>query len=251
MNTLLSIKNFSVTFSLQDQDIPVVQNISLQIAEEESVGIVGESGSGKTTLVHASLGLLEKATVQGEVFFKNTPYTTSILGTQIGVVFQDPMNSLNPLIKIGEQIAEGLIVHHQFKKSKARKKALEMLHLVGISNPHLRIDQYPHQFSGGQRQRICLAAALATNPKLLILDEPTTSLDPITQKQILDVILELKKVLKMALLFISHDLSVISYMCTKIFVMHNKEIVEQGPTSEIFNSPKHPYTQKLIKARFQ
>lgn len=229
MRPLLEVHNLWVTF----QKTPVVRGISFDLAEGEALGIVGGSGSGKTATVEA-INRLSSATVTGRILFDGKE--TLNRGKDIGMVFQDPMTFLNPTMKIGTQIKEGLLYHNMAPRKEAERKALELLELVGISNPADRMDQYPHQLSGGMRQRVLIAIGIACHPRLLIADEPTTALDAITQTQILRLIKELQNHFKMSLLLISHDPRVIAALCDRVIVMDNGEIVKEGPVQEVLKT---------------
>ncbi len=247
---LLTVKNLTVCFSHQKERIKAVKDVSLTLFERESLGIVGESGSGKTSIIQA-ITKLSDASIEGDVFFEDTNLLqnrSKILGTKIGMIFQDPMASLNPIMKIGEQIAEGMIYHKLANRQVAKQKALQLLKLVGLSNEELRYHQYPHELSGGMRQRVAIAIALACNPQLLIGDEPTTALDVTIQAQILQLIKNIQKNFNMSLLLISHDLGVVYETCDRILILKDGMIVEEGETKTLFNSPKHPYTKMLINA---
>lgn len=236
--TLLSVENLHVTFKTEDKNFYAVRGIDFSLNEGESVGIVGESGCGKSAAALA-IQSLSSGDVSGKISFQ---------GKGIGMVFQDPMTFLNPTMKIGAQIIEGPLYHKLISKAQAKQRALELLHLVGISNPEIRIDQYPHQLSGGMRQRVLIAIAIACNPALLIADEPTTALDVTLQAQILDLIKEMQKRFQMGLILISHDFGVIARVCETVLVMYAGKIVERGSVQEILNSPKHPYTRMLLNS---
>lgn len=238
---MLIVEDLSVFF----KKTHAVRGISFTVEPGESVGIVGESGCGKSAAVHA-INRLSIGAVTGKILFEGEEITKP--GVKIGMVFQDPMTALNPTMIIGSQIAEGLIYHKLAKKQEAKKRAIELLHLVGISEPNERYHQYPHQFSGGMRQRVLIAIALACHPHLLIADEPTTALDVTTQAQILDLIKKMQKQFQMSLLLISHDFGVIAKMCEKVLVMYAGKIIEQGPVEEVLQFPKHPYTQMLLNS---
>jgi oligopeptide/dipeptide ABC transporter ATP-binding protein len=241
MTPLLKVENLSVTFS----DLPAIRGISFELREGEAVGIVGESGSGKSTAVQA-IAHLTRGKVSGNIWFEGQQ--TSAPNPKIGMIFQDPMTSLNPTMKIGAQITEGAVFHNLIARQEARKRAIELLRLVGISDPELRVDQYPHHLSGGQRQRVLIAIALICHPRLLIADEPTTALDVTVQAQILDLLKRLRKQLQMSLLLISHDFSVIASVCERVLVMYAGKIIESGTVENVLQSPQHPYTQMLLNA---
>lgn len=242
---MLKVENINVTFTSRGETTHAVKGISFEIKAGETVGIVGESGSGKTTAFQAITGLLPQGTISGSALFDGMDLKAA-LGKKIGMIFQSPMSSLNPTMRIGAQIAEGMIYHGFATKSWAKKRANELLKLVGI--PEDRARQYPHEFSGGQRQRIAIAIALACNPRLLIADEPTTALDAIVQEQILHLIQEIQKKWGMSLILISHDLKLVGKICDRILVFYNGKIVEQGNAREILTRPNHPYTQVLLAA---
>lgn len=245
MTNLLEVEDLHVTFSVRDSPLYAVRGISFRIEEGESVGIVGESGSGKTATVQA-INRLSQGRISGKILFSGKKISSP--GKQIGMVFQDPMTSLNPSMKIWKQIAEGLLYHKIVNSKQAKAKAFHLLKLVGISNPEVRAYQYPHEFSGGMRQRVLLAIALACNPRLLIADEPTTALDVTIQSQIIYLIKRLQKYFQMSLLIISHDMSVIARTCERVLVMYAGKIVEQGLLNEILKYPKHPYTKLLLSS---
>ncbi|MBH5318798.1 ABC transporter ATP-binding protein [Paenibacillus sp. GSMTC-2017] len=258
MTTLLKVNQLSVSFFMRDKEVEAVRNVSFEVKEGETLGIVGESGSGKSVTARSIMRLLPSPPSMmkgGEVLFKgeNLAYKTdsemeAIRGKDIGMIFQDPMSSLNPTMRIGKQIEESLIKHRKLSKAEARKEAIEMLKLVGIPNSEERYYQYPHEFSGGMRQRVMIAIALVCRPSLLIADEPTTSLDVTIQAQILHQMKDLQKRLGTAIILITHDLGVVAGMCDRVVVMKDGEIVETGTTEEIFENPQHPYTLKLLHA---
>jgi len=253
---MLDIKNLTVSFN-DGRDGMAVRGIDLHMEAGDTLGLVGESGSGKTVTAHTIAGLIEReyATISGEIIFdgkdllKCTMDEMRLLqGKDIGVIFQEPMTSLDPLMRIGRQIEETLRLHCKFTAEERRNMALEVMHLVGLPNPDLTYKKYPHQLSGGQRQRAMIAAAFITHPKLLILDEPTTALDVTVQAQIIELLKRLNEKCGVSLLFISHDLRVIRRVCKRVAVMYNGEIVEQGETDQIFNDPRHEYTKELVAA---
>jgi oligopeptide transport system ATP-binding protein len=243
MDPLLLVEDLRVTFSAEGRKLHAVRGISFEIKEGEAVGIVGESGCGKSAAVQA-INRLTKGAVSGKILFKGKEIPSP--GRDIGMVFQDPMTSLNPTMKIGVQISEGLIYHKLASRNEAKARAAELLSLVGVSDPELRVHQYPHQFSGGMRQRVLIAIAIACNPRLLIADEPTTALDTTIQSQILDLLRKMRDHFKMSLLLISHDFGVVASICERILVMYAGKIVESGSVDEVLNRPKHPYTQMLL-----
>ena len=235
-------------FNNKSGDVKAVENVSFEIPEGEILGLVGESGSGKSTLGRAIIRLIEPT--QGNIFYKNKNITKLSdsemrkLRKDFQIIFQDPYASLDPRKKIYDIISQGLKVHEKMDKNSINQKVEEIIQDVGLQKEHL--NRYPHEFSGGQRQRIGIARALVLNPKFIIADEPVSALDVTIQAQILNLILELKKKYSLTILFISHDLSVIKSICNKICIMYCGLIVEHGPTSEIFEKPKHPYTKTLI-----
>jgi len=254
MNKLLHVEDLHVTFSLSGKKLHAVRGISFAVHEGEAVGIVGESGCGKSSAVQA-LTKLTNAEVAGKAWFqgedlleKTEKELRSVRGKHIGMVFQDPMASLNPTMKVGEQIVEGLLHHKLCGKTEAVHRAVELLHLVGVPAAELRVEQYPGALSGGMRQRVLIAIALACNPSLLIADEPTTALDVTISAQILDLFRSLQKKLRTALVLITHDLHVVSSVCDTVIVMYAGKIVEQGTVEQVLNAPKHPYTQMLLHA---
>lgn len=257
MEAILQIKNLSVTFEKEDYEVKAVKDISFSINKGETLGIVGESGSGKSITARSIMRLLPAASIakQGEIIFLGNNLADfsekemeSIRGRDIGMIFQDPMTSLNPTMNIGKQIVEGLKKHQKLSNKEAKKQALEMLELVGIKNSELRFHQYPHEFSGGMRQRAMIAIALACRPALLIADEPTTALDVTIQAQILNLMKNMQERFGTSIILITHDLGVVAGMCDRVIVMKEGEIVEEGSTIEIFEQPKHPYTLKLLNA---
>lgn len=245
MAQLLEVEDLWVTFSVGGQNLHAVRGISFALDEGEAVGIVGESGCGKSAAVQA-INHLTRGTISGKILFEGEEIKRP--GKNIGMVFQDPMTSLNPTMKIGAQISEGLVYHKLASRKEAKVKAIELLHLVGVPEPELRIHQYPHQFSGGMRQRVLIAIALACHPRLLIADEPTTALDVTIQAQILDLIKRMRRYFKMGLLLISHDFGVVSAVCERVLVMYAGKIVESGRVDEVLKSPRHPYTQMLLNS---
>ncbi len=255
---LLEVKNLDVRFSHRLGEVRAVSGVNFQLKEGEILGIVGESGCGKSTLAKALVRLLPspQTKIQGEILFQGIDLVQSkekellsIRGKEIGFIFQDPMTSLNPTMTIGEQIVEGYLKHHpNIQKKEAFNYASELLSTVGIANPSERLFEYPHTLSGGMRQKVTIAIALASQPKILIADEPTTALDATVQAQILSFIGSLQKSQNTSIVLISHDLSVVAGFCDRVIVMYAGEIVEVAPVEKLFYSPKHPYTQRLLKA---
>lgn len=258
-DAVLSLSNVSVEFPGHDGVFQkVVSNVSLTIRPGEIYGLVGESGSGKSMTTAAILGQVPPPgrTAQGSIVLGGRQLVGlperemgKIRGREIGVVFQDPMMALSPVHRIGDQMIEGLVRHEGISRTQAMVRAAELLDLVGVVDAKNRLNDYPHQFSGGMAQRAMIAAALICKPRLLIADEPTTALDATVQKQVLDLLLQLRETLGMSVLFISHDLAVVAQLCDRVGVMKLGEMVEEGTTSDLFSAPKHPYTRQLMLAR--
>lgn len=257
---VLEARNLSVKFRNGKRLVEAVSNVSFTIGQGETVALVGESGSGKSVTSLSILRLIERsgARVSGDIFFNSPemgaiallqqpePVMRSIRGNGIAMIFQEPMTSLNPVLSVGYQITEALRVHKRFPASEARREAVELLNKVQIPDPHRRFGDYPRQFSGGMRQRVMIAMALACRPALLIADEPTTALDVTTQARILDLIHDLQKEMNMAVLFITHDLGVVSEIAGRVMVMYCGKIVENADIHSVFFSPGHPYTSGLL-----
>ncbi|MHB8304215.1 MAG: ABC transporter ATP-binding protein [Acidobacteriaceae bacterium] len=257
MQTLLQVDHLSVTFSSDAGQHKAVDDVSFSIAPGESFGLVGESGSGKSVASLAILRLLDRrAELQGSIRFEledwlRLPERAMIerRGRDVAMIFQEPMTALNPVMSIGKQIAEAVRVHQPgLSRKMVRQRVLEALLSVSVPEPETRFDDYPHQFSGGQRQRILIAMALVNRPRLLIADEPTTALDVTVQAQILALLRELKERSNAALLFISHDLSVVAQVAERVAVMRRGKIVEMASSAQLFASPQHPYTRSLLAA---
>jgi len=255
---LLTVTNLKTYFHTRSGIVKAVDGVNFNIERGETLGIVGESGSGKSVTCYSMMGLIVQppgkiesgtAIFDGIDLLNCSPaQARSIRGKRISMIFQDPMTSLNPYLKIGEQLIEPLLIHEKISKTDALKRGIEMLEAVGIHDAKNRISQYPHEFSGGMRQRVMIAMALITKPELLIADEPTTALDVTVQAQILELISKMKKELNMAVIFITHDLAVVSGLCDRVQVMYAGRIVETAPTRSIFYTPKHPYTKGLQKS---
>ncbi len=254
---ILDINNLSVSLKHAHEHIPILQNIQFSIAQGKTLCIVGESGCGKSMTALAILRLLPEiaSIMSGAITFNNQDLTEisetqlqQIRGKNISIIFQEPMTSLNPVLSIGNQIAEPLIQHLNISKSDAINYAIELLNLTGISSPEKRIFEYPHQLSGGLRQRVMIAMALSCNPELLLADEPTTALDVTIQQQILTLLQKFTKEKGMSMLFITHNLGVVAEVADDVCVMYAGEIIEKAPVVELFKTPKHPYTQALINA---
>lgn len=254
---LLKIKNLRTTFSIEAGDVQAVRGVDLTVKKGESIGIVGESGSGKSVSMLSIMRLLEEnAEISADMLEfdgedlldKNKKEMRKICGNEIGMIFQDPMSSLNPLFTVGNQLTEALRLHKKISKREAREEVVELLKMVEISSPESRLKQYPHELSGGMRQRIMIAMAMSCSPKLLIADEPTTALDVTIQAQILDLMKNLKSKTGTSIIMITHDLGVIANMCSRIVVMYGGTVVEEGTTEEIFYRAKHPYTWGLLNS---
>lgn len=263
---LLEIENLSTEFESNNGTVKAVRDVTFHIEKGEAVGVVGESGSGKSVTMLSVMGLLSEngkvvngnitfdgkdispvsLAKQGKDAYENT--MKDIRGKEIGMIFQDPMTFLNPLMKVGKQLTESMILHENLSKEEAEKRAIELMELVGIPSPKKRLNQYPHEFSGGMRQRIIIACALSCNPKLIIADEPTTALDVTIQAQVLELITSLKDKLDTSVLMITHDLGVVASMCSRIVIMYGGKVVEQGTAEEIFYKGKHPYTIGLLNS---
>jgi len=258
MENLLEVRDLKVSFQTFFGEVEAVRGISYNLEKGKTLAIVGESGCGKSVSANAIMQLLPKPPVLykgGEIVFKgenllekSEKEMTNIRGNEISMVFQDPMTSLNPTMKVGKQIVEGLKRHKKISNSEARQIAIEMLKKVSVPQAEKRIDQYPHEFSGGMRQRVMIAIAMAVRPDLLIADEPTTALDVTVQAQILDLMKEIQKKEGNSIIIITHDLGVVADMADDIIVMYAGQIVEEGSVDEIFNNPSHPYTRKLLAA---
>jgi len=255
---ILQVKNLKTYFKTENGIAHAVDDVSFNLNAGETLGIVGESGCGKSVTSLSIMRLIDQPPgffAGGEILFKgenllemNDDQIRNIRGNKISMIFQEPMTSLNPVFTIGNQIIEAIQLHQKLDFEKSRKKAIEMLDLVGIPAPDQRIDEYPHQLSGGMRQRVMIAISLSCNPEILIADEPTTALDVTIQAQILELIQQLQNELNLAVIMITHDLGVISEICNRVIVMYAGQVVEQGTIKEIFKSPKHPYTNGLMKS---
>lgn len=255
---LLEIDNLKVNFNTERGIVTAVDGVSYTVSTGEIVGIVGESGCGKSVMSQTILRLLEHTdpvSYDGKIMYngKNILELShgelrALRGNDISVIFQDPLTSLNPVYTIGNQLEEVLMLHKKMKRKEALKRSVELLELTGIPSAKRCMTQYPHELSGGMQQRVMIAMALACEPKLLIADEPTTALDVTIQAQILDLIAELNKRIGMAVLFITHDLGVVSEICSSVKVMYLGQIVEETKTELLFKTPLHPYTRGLIKS---
>lgn len=255
---LLSVENMNVVF--HDTDVPfyAVHNVSFRVDAGQILGIVGESGSGKSTAAHAIMGLIQRSgvVVSGKALFDGVDLLSmspsalrKYQGKDLSIIFQEPMTSLNPTMKVGKQVEEALRIHTRMSPQERRRRALEAMELAELNDPEKLYDCYPHQLSGGMRQRVMIASALVTRPRLLIADEPTTALDVTIQAEILNTLKQINQKEGTAIVFISHDLGVIRNLCQQVVVMQNGVIVEQGPVEQVFCHPTHEYTKQLIAAR--
>jgi oligopeptide/dipeptide ABC transporter ATP-binding protein len=253
------VRDLSVEFRSQDQTVRPVDSVSYELRPGETLGIVGESGSGKTTSVLALLGLLPElrdlhitgdAQLSGrDLLHMSSRLRRRMLGAQVGVIFQDPLTSLNPVLTVGRQITEVIEAHTQVNHREAQRRAIELLELVGIPQPDARVRQYPHELSGGLRQRVMIASSIANRPSLLIADEATTALDVTIQAQVIEVFRQAKTEIGAAAIVISHDLGVIAELADHVLVMYAGRVIESGPVDLIFNAPRHPYTSALLACR--
>lgn len=256
---ILTVKNLTIEFLHKETFTEVVHDVSFSLQKGQTLGIVGESGSGKTVTSLSLLRLLNdrKSRVSGEILFKDKNLLSlspqnmrRVRGKEIAMIFQEPMTSLNPVFRVGDQIAESLLIHNLVSSRKeAKEKTLDLMNEVGIPEVASRYDYYPHEMSGGQRQRIMIAMAIACRPELLIADEPTTALDVTIQKQVLDLLDKLKEKYNMSMIFITHDLGLVSNRTDKVCIMYKGKIVEQGDTNTVFSNPQHPYTKGLLNCR--
>ncbi|WP_417408088.1 ABC transporter ATP-binding protein [Hoeflea sp.] len=253
---LLEVKDLAIAVAVSGQLVPVVQGVSFEVEAGKTLGIVGESGCGKSLTSLAIMGLLEGSQVRitsGSILFDGQDMLVlpakrrrAIMGADMAMIFQEPMTSLNPVYRVGDQITESILQHRRISKAAARERAIELLRLVRIPDPEGRIDSFPHQLSGGMRQRVMIAMALACDPKLLIADEPTTALDVTVQARILDLMKELQAETGMAIMLISHDLGVIAETCDNVAVMYWGKVIETAAADELFANMAHPYTRGLL-----
>lgn len=259
MDDILKVKNLKTYYYSKTKIVPAVDGVDFSLKQGESIGIVGESGCGKSTVARSILNLLDHSYTKvedGEILFHgkdilkiNAKEMNQIRGKKISMIFQNPLSTLNPVFTVGDQIGEVLALHNKhLRKKEIEQKAIELLKMVGIPSPETRVHDYPHQLSGGMQQRVIIAIALACNPEIVIADEPTTALDVTIQAQILDLMKNLQKEMKMGLILITHNMGVVVRMCEKILVMYGGVVVESGLTKDIFVSPSHPYTQGLLAA---
>lgn len=258
MENILEVNDLHVTFDTYAGVVKAVRGVSFHVKPGEAVAIVGESGCGKSVTAKSIMRLLPEPHSKiksGSILLNNSNLVDKrerkmqkIRGNEIGMIFQDPMTSLNPTSKVGAQITEGLLKHRNISRKEAYQATINMLEMVGIPNPEKRFNQYPHEFSGGMRQRVMIAMALVCQPKLLIADEPTTALDVTIQAQILKLMKDLQKKTNTSIILITHDLGVVAEMCDRVVVMYAGQVVESGTIHEIFNNPSHPYTEGLLKS---
>lgn len=253
---LLQLKNLKTSFRIEDDYYAAVDDVSLTVNKNEVLAVVGESGCGKSALAFSVMGLHTRAKIEGNILFKDhdIAHTTpgkmnKLRGKDLGMIFQDPLTALNPLMTIGDQIGEVIFLHNKsISKGKRRKKVIELLSKVGIPRPEHTYTQYPHELSGGMRQRVVIAIAIANEPELLIADEPTTALDATIQSQILDLITNLKRDMQAGIILITHDLGVVAEMADRVAVMYAGQIVEIADVVTLFSKPLHPYTRSLLNS---
>ena len=256
---ILEVDNLNVSFNTYAGEVKAVRGVSFELGKGETLAFVGESGCGKTVTAKSILRLLKPpfAVIKPEsrivcngkdVLKMGEKELCEFRGDEVGMIFQDPMTSLNPTMTVGKQIMESLMIHKKLNKNAAREEAINMLNMVNIPSPEKRIDNYPHEMSGGMRQRVMIAIALACNPNVLIADEPTTALDVTIQAQIMDLMMELKTKMNTAIILVTHDLGVVANFADRIQVMYAGEVVERGTTKEIFNESRHPYTWALLRS---
>lgn len=254
---MLEVEGLSIHFEDRGEEQDVVRNVSFSVGDGEIVGIVGESGSGKTMTALTIAGLLKEHAIRDagkirlngmELLDKTSKEMRKIQGNQIGMVFQEPMTALNPTMKIGKQVEESLRLHTDLDRKTRKEKVIQVLEDVELENPEALLHKYPHELSGGMRQRVMIAAAIICRPSLLIADEPTTALDAVTQESILKLLKKLNQKYQMSILFISHNLRVVNELCTRVLVMKDGSVIEEGETQSVFQNPKMEYTKKLIEA---
>ena len=257
MSPLLSVRDLRVGFATDDGQVRAVDGVSFDVDAGEVMAIVGESGCGKSVTAQTLMGLTRSpnATITGSVLFDGRDLNTlpdnelqKLRGARIAMVFQDPMTSLNPVYRVGDQIAEAIRAHRDVPKARALEHAVELLEMVGIPNPQRRVRDYPHEFSGGMRQRVMIAMALSCEPEVLIADEPTTALDVTIQAQILDLLRKLNREKNVAVVLITHDLGVVAELAHRVVVMYAGQVVEQASVEELFAAPGHPYTRGLLNS---
>jgi dipeptide transport system ATP-binding protein len=258
MEKVLEVKDLHVSFKTYGGEVKAVRGVTFDLHKGETLAIVGESGCGKSVTSQSIMRLIPEPPGKfdgGSIIYKDNDLTKlkesemrKIRGSDISMIFQDPMTSLNPTLTIGDQLTEGILQHMKLSNEQAKKVAIDMLDLVGIPSPHVRLKQYPHQFSGGMRQRIVIAMALVCQPEVLIADEPTTALDVTIQAQILELFRDIQKKTGVSIILITHDLGVVAQVADRIAVMYAGKIVETGTRREIFYNPQHPYTKGLLNS---
>lgn len=258
MEKVLEVKDLQVSFKTYGGEVKAVRGVTFDLHKGETLAIVGESGCGKSVTSQSIMRLIPEPPGKfdgGSIIYKDNDLTKlkesemrKIRGSDISMIFQDPMTSLNPTLTIGDQLTEGILQHMKLSNEQAKKVAIDMLDLVGIPSPHVRLKQYPHQFSGGMRQRIVIAMALVCQPEVLIADEPTTALDVTIQAQILELFRDIQKKTGVSIILITHDLGVVAQVADRIAVMYAGKIVETGTRREIFYNPQHPYTKGLLNS---
>jgi peptide/nickel transport system ATP-binding protein len=256
VSALVEVRDLTVRFPSEAGTVEAVRGVSLDVRAGEVLGIVGESGSGKTVMSLSVIGLLpDTATVSGSIRFGGRDLLalddaemSRLRGSEIAMVFQDPLSALNPVHTIGRQIAEALLIHQDIPREAAAKRAVELLEVVGIPRPDERAQSYPHEFSGGMRQRVMIALAIANQPKVILADEPTTALDVTIQAQILDLLQEMKSTFGMAIMLITHAMGVVAETAQRVVVMYAGRVVEEAGVKQLFRNPRHPYTQGLIRS---
>lgn len=256
--SILEVKGLKTSFFTDDGEVPAVDGVDFSVGEGEILGIVGESGCGKSVTSLSIMGLLPSPPgkiVGGQIYYKGEDISHAkesrmrkLRGNDIAMIFQEPMTSLNPVFTIGDQLTEAIRLHNHLPKKELTARAVELLKLVGLPRAKELLDEYPHELSGGMRQRVMIAMAMSCDPKVLIADEPTTALDVTIQAQILDLMIKLNRETHTAIILITHDLGVVAQVCTHIVVMYAGKVVEEGDVKDIFNHPKHPYTEGLIRS---
>ena len=255
---LLQVRNLSVSFTTNDGIVDAVHNVNFDLYKGETLAIVGESGSGKSVSTNAVMQLLPKNAIvnsDAQILFEGRSLLNQsdsdmrrIRGNRIGMIFQEPMTSLNPYMRVGIQVAEAVMCHQSLSRSQAKQRVIELFELVQLPNPNQAYTKYPHEFSGGQLQRIMIAMALINEPDILIADEPTTALDVTVQAEVLNLIKDIQNKMGMAILFITHDLGVVKHVADRVLVMCTGDVIEEGPTETIFDNPQNDYTRMLINA---
>lgn len=253
---LVEFRNLKTHFQTSAGTVKAVDDVSFKIREGETLCVVGESGCGKSVTAMSLMRLIDTPPVGGEIFYEGKDLLkmskremSLIRGNDIAMIFQEPMTSLNPVLTIGEQIVEPILLHQLVNRKEAKQRAIDLINLVGIPRAEKIFDSYPHELSGGMRQRIMIAIALSCNPKLLIADEPTTALDVTIQAQILDLMRDIKGKMNTSIMLITHDLGVVAEMADYVVVMYAGKVIEEAPVIELFKQPKHPYTKGLLKAK--